>query len=169
MLFLLDANVLIEAKNLYYPIDRIPQFWAWILEQAEIGHIRIPTMVIEEIFRGHKNDELLQWVKANRIKLELSAEVDERNWSQTLTQGYGFPSTSVAEVLLFAERADPYLIAHALSDIKNIHVVTLEAAKSNLTSLPKPINRKIPTICELLGIKYLDTFELIRVLDFRIL
>ena len=27
MLYLLDANVLITAHNLYYPIDAVPEFW----------------------------------------------------------------------------------------------------------------------------------------------
>ncbi len=32
MLYLLDANVLIDADRDYYPIDRVPEFWDWILE-----------------------------------------------------------------------------------------------------------------------------------------
>jgi hypothetical protein len=29
MLYLLYANVLITASNSYYPIDQVPEFWAW--------------------------------------------------------------------------------------------------------------------------------------------
>jgi len=32
-MFLVDANVLIEAKNRYYAFDIAPGFWAW-LDQA---------------------------------------------------------------------------------------------------------------------------------------
>lgn len=28
MLYLLDANVLITASRLYYPVDQVPEFWA---------------------------------------------------------------------------------------------------------------------------------------------
>ena len=30
MLYLLDANVLITANNLYYPIDSVPEYWEWL-------------------------------------------------------------------------------------------------------------------------------------------
>lgn len=30
MLYLLDANVLIAAKNSYYAFDRVPEFWEWL-------------------------------------------------------------------------------------------------------------------------------------------
>lgn len=30
MLYLLDANELITAHNLYYPIDVVPEFWEWL-------------------------------------------------------------------------------------------------------------------------------------------
>ena len=37
MLYLLDANVLIGAHNYYYPIDRIPQFWKWLIGEGDAG------------------------------------------------------------------------------------------------------------------------------------
>ena len=30
MMFLIDANVLIEAKNRYYAFDIAPGFWYWL-------------------------------------------------------------------------------------------------------------------------------------------
>ncbi|MDE0019943.1 MAG: DUF4411 family protein [Candidatus Poribacteria bacterium] len=32
MQYLLDANVLIDAKRDYYPMTRVPDFWEWLLE-----------------------------------------------------------------------------------------------------------------------------------------
>lgn len=168
MLFLLDTDVLIAAKNLYYPLDRVPHFWVWILHQAASGRIKIPTKVLEEILRGNKEDELFIWVKCNRVKLELDEEIDAQNWSETLTKGYGYTSIEAAEHDLVEQRADPFLIAHALSGTGARRVVTLEKGTIAPTNLPNPINRKIPTVCDLLGIKHLDTFALIRELDFRI-
>lgn len=166
MLFLLDTDVLIAAKNLYYQMDRVPQFWIWILRQAMYGRIKIPTKVIDEILRG--TDELSQWVKSNRGILELDEEVDARDWSETLTKGYGYSSILTAQQDLVEQRADPFLIAHALSDTSVRRVVTLEKAPTAPTNLPNPINRRIPTVCDLLDIEHLDTFDLIRELDFRI-
>jgi hypothetical protein len=31
LLFLLDANVLINANRDYYPIDRVPELWEWLV------------------------------------------------------------------------------------------------------------------------------------------
>jgi len=166
VLFLLDTDVLIAAKNLYYPIDRVPQFWVWILNNASHEHIKIPSRVIDEILRG--NDELSQWVKTNRVVLELDEEVDAQDWSETLTNGYGYRSIGAAQQDLVEQRADPFLIAHALFDTSVRRVVTLETVTTAPSNLPSPINRKIPTVCDVLGVEHLDTFKLIRELDFRI-
>lgn len=166
MLFLLDTDVLIAAKNLYYPMDRVPQFWVWILNNASHEHIKIPSKVIDEILRG--NDELSNWVKSNRVKLELDEDVDAEDWSHTLTKGYGYASVGAAQQDLVEQRADPFLIAHALSDTSVRRIVTLEKVITAPKNLPNPINRRIPTVCDLLGVEHLDTFKLIRELDFRI-
>lgn len=166
MLFLLDTDVLIEAKNQYYPIDRVPQFWVWILHNATHEHIKIPIKVIDEILRG--NDELTQWVRSNRAILELDEEVDAQDWYETLTKGYGYSFAEAAQQDLVEQRADPFLIAHALLDTSARRVVTMERAPTAPSNLPHPINRKIPTVCDLLGVEHLDTFTLIRELDFRI-
>jgi len=34
MLYVLDSGVLITANNLYYPVDRVPEFWAWLLHMG---------------------------------------------------------------------------------------------------------------------------------------
>ncbi len=106
MLYLLDANVLITANRYYYEIDRIPQFWDWILHHASNDSIKIPTKVIDEVLRG--TDKLSQWVKSNRGILELDEEVDARDWSETLTMGYGYSSILTAQQDLVEQRADPF-------------------------------------------------------------
>jgi hypothetical protein len=44
-LYLLDANVFIRADGDYYPLDRIPGFWAWLLQMAEAGHLKTPLEI----------------------------------------------------------------------------------------------------------------------------
>ncbi len=168
MLYLVDTDVLIAAKNLYYALDRIPHFWKWILHHAANDRVKIPPKVIDEILRGSKEDDLSTWVKSNRATLELAESVDANDWSETLTVGYGYASVEAAQHDLVEQRADPFLVAHALFDTSVRRVVTLEKVTTAPTNLPNPINRKIPTVCDLLGIKHLDTFTLIRELDFRI-
>lgn len=33
MLYLLDANVLITANRTYYPLERVPEYWAWLVNR----------------------------------------------------------------------------------------------------------------------------------------
>ncbi len=47
MLYLLDANTLIDAKRDYYPIDRVPEFWNWLVFHEKQGNIKIPVEVYE--------------------------------------------------------------------------------------------------------------------------
>ena len=37
MLYLLDSNVLIDANRDYYPIERVPEFWDWLVAMGELG------------------------------------------------------------------------------------------------------------------------------------
>ena len=41
MLYLLDANVLIDANRDYYPLERVPEFWDWLLDRAARQHVKI--------------------------------------------------------------------------------------------------------------------------------
>ncbi|MEJ0015788.1 MAG: DUF4411 family protein [Acetobacteraceae bacterium] len=46
-LYLLDANVLIQAHEDYYPVDRIPQLWAWLLQMAARNIIKVPRVIFD--------------------------------------------------------------------------------------------------------------------------
>jgi hypothetical protein len=62
MLRLLDANVLITANNLYYPVDMVPEFWSWLAYMGQGGQIKIPIETLEEITDGGpKIDPLKDW------------------------------------------------------------------------------------------------------------
>jgi hypothetical protein len=52
MLYLLDANVLITASNLYYPVDAVPEFWAWLAHNGAAGNVKMPLETFEEVKDG---------------------------------------------------------------------------------------------------------------------
>ena len=69
MIYLLDANVVITASNSYYPVDSVPEFWAWLAYQCAIGNIRMPIEIFEEVKDGGNDveqDLLFGWVQANK-------------------------------------------------------------------------------------------------------
>ena len=168
MLYLLDTSVLIEAKNLYYQLHRIPQFWTWILSHASAGNIKIPRAILGEIRLGSRDDPLLEWIATHEAQLELGENAPVQAIIDTLSQGYGFDSSAVTAMSFGDLGADPILVASALSEKPNRCVVTLEKASITPSVLPLPVNRKIPLVCHRLGIPCMDTFGLIRELDFRI-
>lgn len=168
LLYLLDTSVLIEAKNQYYPLDRIPQFWAWILEQSNRGRIKIPTEVLTEIRRGSKDDPLYAWITSHGEQLALQESPNPELLNNTLAIGYGFETRDLAAAALPEMGADPFLVACALSNPFSRRVVTREQASVSPVNLPLPQNRKIPLACALLNIQFINTFDLIRELDFRI-
>ena len=66
MLYLLDANVLIDANRDYYPIRRVPEFWEWLVHVGSEGLVKIPLEVFEEI-KGYK-DDLAMWAKSSDVE-----------------------------------------------------------------------------------------------------
>lgn len=69
MLYLLDANILIDADRDYYPIGRVPEFWGWLFSLANNQNVKIPREIYEEVMRGKKSrttegeEELPNWLK----------------------------------------------------------------------------------------------------------
>ena len=79
MLYLLDANVLITAHNTYYPIERVPEFWEWLIYHGENGAIKLPFETLEEVKAGgRENDPLAAWVTDSAVEehLLLDEELD---------------------------------------------------------------------------------------------
>jgi hypothetical protein len=52
MLYLLDTNVFIQAKNLHYGFDFCPAFWEWLIEQHERGRVHSVEKVGDELAAG---------------------------------------------------------------------------------------------------------------------
>ena len=159
MLYLLDANVLIDASRDYYPLERVPEFWEWLENAGENGNVKIPLEVYEEISDG--KDELAEWAKQDSIKtaLRFQEEVDVSLVSYATDQGYASDLTD-DEVVKIGR--DPFLIAYALKDNGNRCLVTTEVSKPSR----QRANRHLPDVCADLGVGCCNTFEFVRALNF---
>jgi hypothetical protein len=158
LLYLLDANVLIDANRDYYPLGRVPEFWDWLVDRAGKQQVKIPLEVYEEILAG-KDDDLTRWLKDNRDALLLDENVDESLVARVTELGYA-PDLSDEEVERIGR--DPFLIAYALSDPAQRTVVTTEVSKPK----KQRANRHIPDVCDDLGVPCCNTYQFIDVLDF---
>ena len=160
MLYLLDADVLIDANRDYYPLERVPEFWEWLEYNGQTGNIKVPVEVYEEIKKG--TDELTDWVKRDNIKsaLILVEEADVFAVRQAIEQGY---APDLTDIELEKVGRDPFVVSYALKNLDNRYIVTTEVSKPKR----QRANRHIPDVCESLGIKCCNTFQFLRELDFR--
>ena len=158
MLYLLDANVLIDANRDYYQIRRVPEFWDWLVYKGEQGQVKVPQEVYEKVTDA--NDDLAIWLKDNRNAILLSEYVDTELVNFVIEQGYADDLTD-DEIEQLNE--DPFLIAYALADSAQRCVVTTETSRPSR----KRANRHIPDVCCDLNVRCRNTFELNDELDFR--
>ena len=163
MLYLLDANVLITANNTYYPRERVPEYWDWLVNCGTQGQVKVPREIYEEIIQGKDpkghEDPLKIWLEGNKNALLFDEEVDVGLVKQVLDLGYA-PGLDDVEIERIG--ADPFLIAYALIDPTQRRVITAEVSRPKA----QRANRKIPDVCKTLGFKSLTTFDLIAALDF---
>ena len=164
MLYLLDANVPITAHNLYYPVDAVPEFWAWLAHMGANGSIKLPLEIYEEIKDGGTDvakDLLFGWIKNEAVKsaILLDEEVDPAIVAEVINRGYA-PDLTDDEVEQLGR--DPFLIAYALAAPADRCVVTTEVSKPGKTRQ----NRRVPDVCNAMGVSCCDTFAMLRALRF---
>ena len=163
MLYLLDANVLIDANRDYYPLDRVPEFWDWLAAMGERGWVKIPQEIYEETVLPppSRTDVLVAWLRNHReallleeqVQVDLVAHVTERGYADDLTDD---------EIEKIGR--DPFLIAYlAFVDVQNRRVVTNERPKPSRTRA----NRHLPDVSREFNVLCINTFDMIKELDFR--
>lgn len=158
MLRLLDANILITAHNSYYAIDAVPEFWAWLANRAEAGHIKMPKEIYDEIKDGgtdKEKDLLYEWIQQPAIKaaLVLKEEVDPALVQKVIAEGY---ADDLDDVEIEKLGRDPFLIAYGLA-APNRAVVSAEVSQSS----KQRANRKVPDVCTGFGVPCGDIFKMI--------
>lgn len=156
-IFCLDTNVLIQAWQKYYAPQFCPDYWEILNQLGKKGSIFIPQAVYDEIEKT--DDDLLKWLKYSSIPVK---KVDgvvtnclQGIYSKNEKHKYLVDNTKQRSL------ADPWVIAHAIKE-KAI-VVTKEEKVTALNS-----NRiKIPNVCDNMGIRWINDFQLIIELDLK--
>ncbi len=150
-MYLLDSDVLIQAKNRHYGFDFCPAFWAWIDEACGRGLVFRVDKVGSELAAG--NDELSVWA-ATRPNLFLKPDgavlSSQRVVSSWASSGRYIP----AAVNSFYEGADYFLVAHA-----HAHMCIVVTHEQTSTS---PNRIKVPDACAGLSVKTISPFEMLK-------
>lgn len=177
MVYLLDSNVFIEAKNNYYRFEFCPAFWEWIERAHAQGTVYSVRQVEDELLA--MNDELTSWIKrlpssffwepdpaiiVNHFLL-VSAWVDQAEyeqmikdvvittveWGQMLSLEY-YEQHAKDE---FLQSADYYLVVIAAAN--GCAVVTHK--------VPAPRSKgriRITDVCAALGVECMTVFDMLK-------
>jgi hypothetical protein len=159
-LYLLDANVLIRAHADYYPMDRIPGFWTWLLSMATAHVVKMPLEIYHEV--AISADMLGTWLKRSDVKntILLRETTNGSRVRRIIVEGY---APDLNDVELEEIGRDPFLIAAALGGPDRV-VVTREVSGPS----KKRANRKLPDVCAQFSVPVINDFALYRALNFSI-
>lgn len=162
-MYLIDANVLIRADADFYPLDRIPQFWEWLVAQGLNGSVKIPPEIHDEVASG--TDGLAGWIKEIEVKeaLLLDEEIDPSVVQRVLEKGYQSSDPQFSEIDIQKIGRDAFLIAYAMGN-PNRTIVTRETSASS----KRRGNRKVPDACNDCSVGWTSDYEMYRLLDFRL-
>lgn len=152
MKYLLDSDVFIQAKNLHYGLDFCPAFWEWLIGANASGLVFSIEKVGDEIEAGA--DELAGWAAARGDGFFLKPDSAILPALATVSRWATSQNYEPAAVNTFLQKADFYLVAHALAQ-GNV-VVTHEIAAASTKKI------KIPNACIGVGVKCISPFEMLR-------
>ena len=121
MIYLIDSNCFIEAKNVSNPLDVAISFWNKIKQLAVAGRIHSVDKVKGELMSI--NDELSTWVKDNipsSFFLSTAEASVLTKYSETIqwATANGFQPNAIADYSQ-STKADAFLVAYASTDPEN--------------------------------------------------
>jgi len=158
--YVLDANVFIEAARRYYAFDLHTRFWDILNKHAENGAIESIDRVKKELDK--ETDELARWADGSFSHAFRSTDEEDviesygrvMTWVQTQSQ---YTDAAKAE---FANEPDGWLVAYAMAKGRIVvtHEVRAPDAKKRVP---------IPNVCEPFHIRPVDTFVMLRELGVR--
>lgn len=159
MAYLLDSNILIQAKNDYYRFNFCPGFWDWLDLANTRGEVHSIRPVLMELREGQ--DELKDWVNARRPSFFLPMDAPAVGMVSRVVQWVQDGDFKDEAKRDFLAKADPLLIAYALAHGRTLatHEVHIEGEKRKV---------KIPTVCRALGVPCVRTFEMLEEVGVRL-
>lgn len=160
-MYLLDANVLMEAHRSYYGFAIAPGFWIWLAGEHQRGTVGSVDAIHAEISVG--KDELARWAATLPDSFWLAPSDRTVQSVQRATTWVSEPARryTQAAVMTFMASADLMLIAEAHA---GEHILVTRER-----SAPEARSRvMIPDVCSALGVRRQDPFTVYRRLGMRL-
>lgn len=151
-MYLLDANVFIQSKNLHYGFDFVPAFWDWL----DGGHAAGVLCSIDKVGAelAAVNDDLTAWAGSRR-PMFLAVDAGTAPSLATLAQWAISGAYRQSAINSFLRGADYQVVAYAHAHGHT--VVTHEKSAPNSLS-----NIKMPDACTAMGVPCIDPFAMLR-------
>ena len=127
---------------------------------ADRGHVKMPREIYDEVAKSP--DLLGQWLRRPEVRkaIILAEPPDMAAVQSVIARGY---AVNLNDVELLSLTRDPFLVAAALGGPERV-AVTREVSRPKA----QRANRKVPDVCQTMGIEWITDFELWRRLDFRL-
>lgn len=161
--YLVDSDVFITAKNLYYAFDICPGFWKSIVHVHEAGRVFSIDRVRSELLEGHKEEDLVRWVKRD-VPQSFFLPVDTHavvgayseviNWVQRHPQYFEYAKAK------FASGADGWLVAYT-----RIHGSTVVTNEQSAPESKREV--KLPDVCDHFQVPRSTTFSMLQSLKIQ--
>lgn len=156
--YLLDANVFIEAHRRYYGLDLCPGFWECLTHYSTQARLCSIDQVRDEIRDG---DALAEWAKGVPEEMFVSSAEPAAvtKYAEIVTWVNDSDFTDAAKSK-FASEADGWLAAYA--QVHSMVLVTHETYERDRKN-----KVKLPNVCRKFGVQYLDIFSMLRSFEVR--
>lgn len=152
-MYIVDANVLIEAKNRYYAFDIAPGFWAWLDQAHTAAQVCSIEPVYDELIVG--DDELAEWAKGKRAFFRAIDKSTPQHFGPLSAWAQSKSFTPGALANFTGNNADYLLVAYARAHAHT--VVTHEISQPNARA-----RVLIPDACMAMGVSTMNTFDMLR-------
>ena len=145
-IYVLDTNVLIEAKESHYGFSSCQDFLEWLRYMNYIGKVYSIGQVRKEIRRYRLSDVISEWTKNNRSMFLSSKRDDVAQSTASVIEwarSSGYQESAVHE---FTNCADSHLIGYAMR--MGMTIVTEEKSGNGSKKIVK-----IPDACSAFNVR----------------
>ena len=153
--YVLDANVLIQAKRLHYRFDVCPGFWEALIAYHNLGRVLSIDRVRRELVDS--DDELSVWIKSTAPGTFFNSTADGESvdqYREVIRWAESRDHYRPAAKAEFASSADSWLIAYA--KVKSLVLVTHEEGAEFSKK-----RVKIPDVCRVFDVEIANTYEML--------
>jgi hypothetical protein len=155
-IYVLDANVFVQAHRRHYAFEICPGFWDCLIHHHAEGRVISIDRVRDEIIAG---DALEAWAKNSAPQSLFASTADAAiianfgamvQWVQA--HAHFKPEAKVE----FAQVADGWLVAYAKTHPHHIVVTHEELSPDSKKRVP------LPNVCKQFGVEFLDPFAMLK-------